>query len=356
MALDAKSTITLQAVVRKVILFIPIGLAINLVFSYYVAESNLGVLFNHFPYTYLLFALILGIVPWFTHALRMLIWARLLKEKVSFWTLLQSVLGCELGSGISPTAIGGGPVKFAMLVQRGVTPGGALTLTTTGTIEDGVFFLTMVPLALSISSTWQMVHFAGFVDTVTSSLLTIVAIVFILTSAGFIAIKSSSAIHHFWQRIWQTVKIKVRHVLKDTISAYLIIIQHGKIRFLLALLLTAIHWFSQYAIIFVLLKSLGISFDPFLFFALQWLVATISVFIPTPGATGGAELSFFVLFKNLIPRDALALTITGWRLLTFYLLQILGIIVFSGMLYQENRAFKRKTNESTIGQVDTAVV
>ena len=356
MTTKATSKINLHTVIKKVIVFLPIGLAINLAFSYYIADAKIAVLFANFPYIYLIIAMILGIIPWFTHALRMLIWARLLKENVSFWTLLQSVLGCELGTGISPTAIGGGPVKFAMLVQRGVTPGGALTLTTTGTIEDGVFFLTMVPIALSVSSAWQLLNFSGFVNTITSSILTILVIVVMVMLLGFLLIKSSEAIKQFSKRVWLTIKDKVLHVLIDTKSAYTIIIQRGKLRFILALVLTAVHWFSQYAIIFVLLKSLGIAFDPFLFFALQWLVATISVFIPTPGATGGAELSFFILFKNLIPRDALALTITGWRLLTFYLLQILGIIVFSAMLFRENHARDQRKKQTLLEQADPAMI
>ena len=51
-------------------------------------------------------------------------------------------------SAVSPTAVGGGFFKWGMLVQRGVSPGAAASITTFPTIEDAIFFALALPAAV----------------------------------------------------------------------------------------------------------------------------------------------------------------------------------------------------------------
>jgi len=50
--------------------------------------------------------------------------------------------------------------------------------------------------------------------------------------------------------------------------------------------------------------------------------------MPTPGATGGAEASFYMIYYYLLPHKSIGLIIAGWRFLTFYFLLGLGTILF----------------------------
>ena len=65
-------------------------------------------------------------------------------------------LAVDLGSAISPTAVGGGFFKWGMLVQRGVTPGTAASLTTYPIIEDAIFFAISLPLAVILTEPWNL--------------------------------------------------------------------------------------------------------------------------------------------------------------------------------------------------------
>ena len=38
-----------------------------------------------------------------------------------------------------------------------------------------------------------------------------------------------------------------------------------------------------------------------LFFLLQWVIFTVMVFVPTPGASGGAEAAFLLVYSALLP-------------------------------------------------------
>jgi len=49
--------------------------------------------------------------------------------------------------------------------------------------------------------------------------------------------------------------------------------------------------------------------------------------LPTPGATGGAEGAFLILFGALLPDKAIGTVLLGWRFLDFYFLGILGLII-----------------------------
>ena len=84
--------------------------------------------------------------------------------------------------------------------------------------------------------------------------------------------------------------------------------------------LTAIQWVARYSIISVLIAFLGAPVQPVLFWLLQWVVFTLAAFIPTPGAAGGAEAAFFLIYSPFVPAGILGLATAGWRFFTFYLL------------------------------------
>lgn len=75
--------------------------------------------------------------------------------------------------------------------------------------------------------------------------------------------------------------------------------------------------------------SFGVSLTPNLIFTMIAGAACVqmsSAFIPLPGATGGAELSFYMLFGTVFPSHQINIAILLWRLLTFYLPILVGLV------------------------------
>jgi hypothetical protein len=68
--------------------------------------------------------------------------------------------------------------------------------------------------------------------------------------------------------------------------------------------------------------------DPVLFFLLQWVIFTGMMFVPTPGASGGAEAMFYVVYQALLPAGLIGIVTALWRMLTFYLSLALGSVIF----------------------------
>jgi glycosyltransferase 2 family protein len=121
---------------------------------------------------------------------------------------------------------------------------------------------------------------------------------------------------------------RFRRTWRDARVAAVLIARRGKARFALALGLTAIHWIGRYSVISALALFLGIPFDPVLFWLLQWVVFTLMSFVPTPGATGGAEIAFTAVYATLLPSGVIGIATAAWRIFTFYVPVGLAALVF----------------------------
>jgi len=279
-------------------------------------------------------AMLLTLVPWLTNALRLIIWTNFLGSKFSFKNMFKVVLGTELGAAISPTAIGGAPVKIGMLIQQGMKPGNAVSITTLGSIEDHLFSLFAIPIALSISQSWKLFVFQNIFYKFYNPIILVVGIcmlVFIILSFFILRTVSKSQAVQFSsvKKSWlNKVREKVRGFWEDFKKIYKMIYLRGKFRFFISMMLTTIQWICRYSVISALLASLGMAVDPVRIFVLQWLVFTLMAFVPTPGATAGAETAFYLIYKTICPEEIIGLVTTGWRFLTFYFLLILGIVLF----------------------------
>jgi uncharacterized protein (TIRG00374 family) len=319
----------IDALFRKLLFLIPLGVMGNVAFVLFATDGSLFRSEVHFAPGYILLAMLLSITPWFTGSLRMLLWSGFLGNKLRYQEAFRIVLGAELGAAISPPLIGGGAVKAGMLMQKGFSGGTALSLTMLESMEDGLFFLFMVPLALTLSSSWDLpviqnllsgippaslrMFLAGSV-VVCGAVLALAhprcrAVVMRFSPAARLATKIEAASHNFI-RSWRTI------------------IFNGKSVFTLTFTLTAIQWICRYSIISLLFMSLGLPARPVLFMALQVVVFALLSFIPTPGGAGGAEALFYLLYQPFLGADSIGVVTAGWRFITFYFLLLLAAILF----------------------------
>ncbi|MCU0610296.1 MAG: flippase-like domain-containing protein [Candidatus Eisenbacteria bacterium] len=308
----------IRTVFRHLLLLIPAGVIFNLLLT--ASTTDFGAVFVHqrVALDYLILAVLLGFVPWFTHALRLRVWTRFLGARIPLHDLFSMVIGTELGSAITPTAFGGGYVKLGMLVERGLSVGAAASLMTLGSVEDGVFFAFAIPVAL-VTSVQAPVGLARFATIIS-------------TRGPHIVMATCCAVVGAWIILTRgrknPVARRVGAAWSDCAGVYRLIARRGKTRLLATLTLTAIQWACRYSVVSALLASFSIRVDPSRFFVLQWVVFTLGVFVPSPGAAGGLEAAFMLVHRGLIPESLLGLMTAGWRLLTFYLQLSVGSLVF----------------------------
>ena len=87
-----------------------------------------------------------------------------------------------------------------------------------------------------------------------------------------------------------------------------------------------------YSIPFFCAKAIGIEISQGLFInvlALSSFVAMINCFIPLPGASGGTEATYVLMFSTIFSRVGATSTMILWRFSTYYLIMFIGGITFA---------------------------
>ncbi len=315
----------MDQLLQKLFFLIPIGIILNILFYLITTDRQALTSVLHFSPMYFALAMFLSIVPWFTGSLRLLIWSRFLGNRINFPSVFKIAIGAELGAAVSPTLIGGSAVKIGMLMRQGFTGGTALSLSVLENIEDTIFFLVMGPLALTITSSWGLPQVMTVLAELRNpTMLTLLGGVVVCFSVVVLLLRRKTSNATQWLTGLTVLKGKVRSMHSNFILTYHRIAREGKFVFAMTMALTSLQWLCRYSIISLLLASMGIPVRPILFMVLQVFVFALMTLVPTPGATGGAEVMFSLMYRPFLPTGTIGLATAGWRFLTFYFLLLLA--------------------------------
>ena len=314
-------TIDINILLRRLLPLICAGVLLNVGISWYLSERGQAVVWPELSWQYILPAALLALLPWFWHGVRLAIWGRFFGVRISALNLLRIAVATDVGGVVMPQAVGGAPVKMAMLVQQGYKPGQAATLALLGNFEDVVFYALLIPTSLLLSHPgenplWQ--YAAVFLEKYSYPILLFLAV----AAGGYWVLKKyvvrrRSADENKPSR-WRTLASEFR-------AAARMVRQKGHKPFLLSLLAMAAQWLTRFAILPAVLLAMGFSGDLMPFFLLQWMVFVAMTLVPTPGATGGAEAAFLMVFGKIIPAAAVVPALSGWRFLTYYFVLLAGV-------------------------------
>ena len=86
------------------------------------------------------------------------------------------------------------------------------------------------------------------------------------------------------------------------------------------LILTALQWLAYFSIPYFIYRSFGFdSAGIWIIIAAQIFLTNFMTIIPLPGAEGGAEGGFFVIYSLFFSADTVIAAILIWRVITYYL-------------------------------------
>lgn len=337
----------LDRVFRWSMLLVPFGVLGNLALTWYGTDRGVLASLDELPRKYLAVAVVLALVPWATNALRIYIWDRLISRKLTFREALRITIGAELASSVFPTSSGGEVMRWGMLVQRGITPGQAASIVSLGYLEDAVFFALALPTAVVLSRAWEipvLQEVAGELRTnALGVVVAVVAVLLVLRMLLDLALvgRFGIRVRRRGLRAAARTRKRLRKTGRDFRAAFRVVRERGKARFAFALAVTAVQWSCRYSVVTAIAFFLRVPVDPVLFFLLQWIIFTVMMFVPTPGASGGAEAAFLLIYSALLPPRVLGVATAGWRFLTFYLQLALGSALFAAMNAADTRARRR---------------
>jgi uncharacterized protein (TIRG00374 family) len=128
----------------------------------------------------------------------------------------------------------------------------------------------------------------------------------------------------------------------------------GKWKTLLSFVLTLISMGIYFLIAPSLLYGLGVRAPIIKAAILQLVLTYLLAFIPTPGASGIAELGGFSLFALICPKELLGIYVLLWRFFTFYISVIIGGLVLIRMVgFEKLKSItegKKQANKETSGK------
>ncbi len=288
---------------------------------------------------YFALAILAFVLSFFFKGLKNVFMCKSMTKKAHFITSMETAVIGTYYNNVTPLAVGGQPFEIYHLSKHGVHGGVASSIPIASFFLNQVAFVLLGVFAmLSINGnlfnapTFLIEIFPPAFYTLTIIGLccclfvpSLVIVFSMLPKVGAKLVhlvikigKKLRIVKHPQETLQKTIKTVVHnsHCLKKIASRPLL--------FISLFLLSLLENIASTSIAFFVLKAFG--FDLGISFVAEWaiiccfcfvLFASIT-FIPTPGNSGAADLSFFILFEAVLPGGLAFPAMLIWRLFSFY--------------------------------------
>lgn len=325
---------------RNIITFITMFLVGILIFWYFIRDININVLVSDF-FTINWWWIVAALGCMFLYlGLEAVVTKTIVDTQVDNFTFRDAIrvpLVEQLFNGITPFSSGGQPGQLYVMVQTGVDAGKASSTL----LMKFVVFQTMIVINFILS---LIVGFQ-YVEEKLHYLAWLVLFGFFIHLFVIIALLLVMYWYTFTKSLVNNIIKPVRWFIKDDkFNSFKAILDNKIDTFHMESIRIAKQWklmlkiiiitFFQLAFYYLIpyFIILALGFDQvniIMIVSLHVLIFMIISLFPIPGGAGGAEYSFEALFKSFITNNTkLILALIIWRLITYYLGMILGVIAF----------------------------
>ncbi len=341
----------------KIALYIVYGALTVFVLVLILSLNNIGEILDtlataHVGYVFAALGMLLLYLALSPLSLCMLTRSR--KNKISFGKTYVIGMTEHFFNGITPFSTGGQPFQAYSYARSGVKVSESTSLLIMN-------FLVMM-IASNIFAACALFYFTRFA---LNAAMTVVAIVgFSINFAVLlctVVIATSKTVRRFLMwcvRLLCKIKFigKFLKPQEEKLAAYFEQVQivfkdlaKKPITFTGCLVAKLAAFAAQYAITFFIIRALHIDvgWDQMFFVMCGTAFATtMCVFLPTPGASGGVELAFAMVFSSIIgtstePGSVAYGGMLMWRLMTYYLAMLISLLFYLGFEIQYNVARRR---------------
>jgi len=307
------------------------GVTMALIYYFTVKPEELSKL-AEIPLYIILIALAAHLLQILFWALRIKIMALSVGEKVGLYKCIKIVMVNLFVAAITPSGMGGEPARIYMLSEGKMSGGDATAITIGERIIDFIFMGTTIPLFLLI---------LGMSIDIGEVKIYLLSAGIILGAGGLLLIYFVLRADKIKKKLWKldrymkffihdsTKREKAMEKLElefvnfaDSTKALFAL----KKKYLaLTFIATIAMWFVDFTIVPLILIGLG--YPPYwlFMFAAQLIIIVITVIPVSPGGTGLAEFTAYVLFSQKLPSGIAGVTVLLWRALTFYINLGLGL-------------------------------
>jgi len=342
---------------QKKLLFISLAISLAAIFIVLILsfnEDTISALKACNP-TFLLLALGLHIISLFFWSFRIKFMCRPLGHNVRTSHCFNLVCSNMFIAAVTPSSIGGEPVRIYELSKANVPGGEATAVITMERVLDGIILAlgTIVCMVLlgTIFSTVQMPEGALIAAYIAAGVFAGLVILFLILAKHPVwGLAFMQKIAHFITRKKdeekreQTVE-KFEGYANKFYSALHIMANKGKRGIAWGFLFSVLYWANEFAIAFFILWGLGVepTAELFLLSIIMQLLVTVICMIPlTPGAVGVAEVSLGLFYSLIVPAGVVGLFVLIYRFIFYYFNLIIG---FAASMIIVRRETKNKDIE-----------
>ena len=291
-------------------------------------------------------ALGLVLAGWASDSARISVLARAIGAEIGFWSGLRISIAGQFVSSLMPFNAGGEPVQVYLLKQEGLGLGEASAAIAMRTLCNAVarVMVALITLAwIAVSGVrWHvprqmkaamMTGLALYLAIFSFSML-LVADPRRIETVVAPALRSRAAMWLFRRRGARRLLGSINRSIAEFQSALYHYWKRQRPTLLVAVFLSAAGWVAIALVPAIILAGLGVRAPSEQIMGNVILFYMASSYVPTPGASGFAELGFAELFSLVVPSGLLGLAVALWRLLTYYFTLVVGgALVVGQMLY-----------------------
>ena len=248
---------------------------------------------------------------------------------------------------ITPAAVGGQPFQIYYMRKNSNLPHGYMTsIPIVGMIAGQIGFLIIAVICFLASNIVD--HSAALLITAWIGLLFFAFWPVMVAAVNFFpkpTAKFLRAIVKFLAKI-KIVKnrdetlVKVEKELKEYVDSVKMILKTRWL-FLKVILLAVLYNALTISIPFFVLQAFGGNVNFLESFVLTTAVTSAVYFVPTPGNSGAAEGTFFIVFSAL-STGYIFWAMLIWRFFSYYIYIIIGLVIYGQIQFEKKRRVKAK--------------
>ncbi len=326
---------------QKKLLMISLGISLAVLFAvliFTIDKDTVTALKSCMP-AFLTLALFMHIISLIFWALRIKLMCRSLGYKVRFFHCINLVCSNTFIASITPSQIGGEPVRVYELTKAGMRGGDATAVVIMERVFDGIVLA--VGTALCV---FALGVFFGDIELPDACIITAYAVAGVFTVLVLLFFVFAKNPKWGYALIGKVSSLISRRDSKEKMQArfrrfeeyvsqfYTTVSQFGgkaRIGILFGVLFTALYWVNEFVIAYFICIGLGI--EPtsalFLLSLIFQLLITVILMIPiTPGGVGIAELSLSGFYALIIPTSLVGIFVLIYRFIFYYFNLIAGFI------------------------------
>lgn len=294
--------------------------------------GNVSLTLKSINYWWLLIGVLLTVGYWLLEGLCFYVITKKIYPSQKFISSFRLAMIGRLFNNITPLSCGDQPAQLVTMKKEGKTIGDGVSILLTRFI---VYQFVLIVYTLVILF-FNYTYFKGLVNNfMIFAIIGFVINAFVIVLLIFVVINESlvfkigKGIVSLLSKI-KIIKDKEKGIenLKESITNFkeqVNIIKKEKIMIAKVAIYTAIEITVLYSITYIVYRAFGyVDYSFSTIISAQAILALVTVYMPTPGASGTAEGGFHIVFSKFIPQNSIMMAILFWRIFTFYLPIIVG--------------------------------